>query len=85
MPIFAAIDGTQDAVNTMFKPYEDKIERSDRSGIFNRIKLRKLKHLMQLRTYFEFKLELQLLDQENREGMKSQIGQMLRPEVAEQI
>jgi hypothetical protein len=39
---FAAIDGTRDAVNTMFKPYEDKIERSDRSGIFNRIKLRKL-------------------------------------------
>jgi hypothetical protein len=81
----AAIDGTQDAVNTMFKPYEDKVGGPDKSGLFERIKLRKLKHLMQLRTYFEFKLKLQLLDQEGRKRMESQIGEMLRPELAEQV
>jgi hypothetical protein len=81
----AAVGGTQDAVNTMFKPYEDKVGGRDKSGLFERIKLRKLKHLMQLRTYFEFKLKLQLLDQGGRERMEPQIGEMLRPELAEHV
>jgi hypothetical protein len=81
----AAIDGTQDAVNTMFKPYEDKVETPDKSGLFQRIKQRKLKHLMQLRNYFEFKLKLQLLDNKGREKFEPQIREMLRPEVAEQV
>jgi hypothetical protein len=81
----AAIGGTQDAVNTMFKPYEDQLEAPDESGMFERIKLRKLKHLMQLRTYFEFKLKLQLLDQDGREKFEAQIKEILRPESAEQV
>jgi hypothetical protein len=40
---------------------------------------------MQLRTYFEFKLKLQLLDQEGREKMGAQIQDILGPEVAEQL
>jgi len=82
---FAAIDGTQDAVNTMFQPYEERAKPSNGFGLFERIKFRKLKHLMQLRTYFEFKLKLQLLDQEGRGKMEPQIRDMLRPEVAEQV
>jgi hypothetical protein len=69
----------------MFKPYEDKVGEPDKSRLLERIKLRKLKHLMQLRTYFEFKLKLQLLDQDGREKFQCQIGEILKPEFAEQV
>jgi hypothetical protein len=82
---FAAIDGTQDAGNEIFKIYEQMAKQSNRIDLFERIKFRKLKHLMQLRTYFEFKLKLQLLDQEGREKMGAQIQDILGPEVAEQL
>jgi hypothetical protein len=80
----AAVSGTEEVANNMFKQFEEKAEELDL--LIEYTKIRKLQHLMQLRTFFEYKLKLNLVPAgADRERLRTQVVPILDPELSEQF
>ncbi|MFX8762503.1 hypothetical protein ABTM82_18945, partial [Acinetobacter baumannii] len=80
------VDGSEQYVNKFFKRYEDVAKQMESHPLFDYLRMQKLQHLLQLRNYFECKMKLAIMpNEESREKWRKDIKQFLEPEYRNQI
>lgn len=81
-----AIDGTAESARKIFKKFEDRAADLQLDALIDYTQKRKLQHLLQLRTFFEYKLKLNLAPAgEVRERVRTMAAEIIELEFSERL